>query len=57
MSCLVLSIKFVGRVQITVELRVVMDEISYQSSGGMVAMRGMSRESFLGVPPQPYITS
>jgi hypothetical protein len=38
-----LSIEFAGGVQITEELQVVMDEISYQSNGGVVTMRGMMR--------------
>jgi hypothetical protein len=44
MSCLMLSIEFTGSAQNMGELRVMMDEISYQSNGGMVAMRRMSRE-------------
>jgi hypothetical protein len=40
----VLSIEFAGSAHITDELRVAIDEISYQSNGGVVAMRGMMRE-------------
>jgi hypothetical protein len=46
----VLSIEFAGGAHITNDLRVVMDEISYQSNGCVVVMRGMSREFFIGVP-------
>jgi hypothetical protein len=44
MSCLMLRIEFAGGAQITDGLWVVMDEISYQAYGGVVVMRGMSRE-------------
>jgi hypothetical protein len=38
-----LSIEFAGSARITYDLWVMMDE-TYQSNGGMVATRGMSRE-------------
>jgi hypothetical protein len=56
MSCLMLRIEFAGGAQIIDGLRVVMDEIYYQSNGGVVVMRGISREFCRGTP-KPYITS
>jgi hypothetical protein len=38
---LVLSIEFVGSAHVTYELWEAMDEFSYQSNGGVVAMRGI----------------
>jgi hypothetical protein len=50
----VLSIEFAGGAQITYDLRVVMDEISYQSNGGVVAVRVTSREFCRGTPSALY---
>lgn len=50
MSCLMLRIEFAGGAQIIDGLRVVMDEIYYQSNGGVVVMRGISREFCRGTP-------
>lgn len=38
-----ISIEFAGNAHITDELRVAIDEITYQSNGGMVAMREFCR--------------
>jgi hypothetical protein len=51
---LVLSIEFAGSAHITDELRVAIDEISYQSNGGVVAMRGMMKEFCMGTPSTLY---
>jgi hypothetical protein len=40
---LMLSIEFAGTAYVTDELQVAMDEISYQSNGSVLAMRGMMR--------------
>jgi hypothetical protein len=40
---LMLSIEFAGTAHVTDELHVAMDEISYQSNGSVLAMRGMMR--------------
>jgi hypothetical protein len=50
---LVVSIKFSGGAHVIDELRLTMDEISYQSNGGVVAMRGMMKE-FCRVPSALY---